>query len=391
MSVGNYHTCAVLDDGSLKCWGRNYYGELGIGGATGYSVQYTTPQAVDLGTGRTAVSVSGGYYHTCANLDDGSLKCWGRNYYGELGNGGTTGFGIQYTTPQAVNLGTGRTAVSVSSGNYHTCAVLDDGSLKCWGRDSSGELGIGRTTTYDKSSTPLIVNLGIGRTALSVSTGAQHTCAVVDDGSLKCWGRNYYGELGVGGTVGTGIQYTTPQSIDLGTDRTAISVTSGGSQTCAVLDNGSLNCWGRNYYGQLGTGDTFDRTVPTHVSLIQTQSSLLGNISGSPLFTTPGKNYTITANNTYGSSNVTLYIEVVPAYDYGNNTLVLTRNQTMSTRSPIITGGSYNVSISPTLPQGLFSSRQTARYGVRQQSIKLPKPTRLQSQTRADQTQLFFQ
>ena len=108
-----YHTCAILDDGSLKCWGRNYYGELGIGGTTGYDVQYSsTPQAVDLGTGRTAVSVSLGQYHTCALLDDGSLKCWGYNYYGQLGIGSTT----QQTTPQTVNLGTGRTAVSVSSG-----------------------------------------------------------------------------------------------------------------------------------------------------------------------------------------------------------------------------------------------------------------------------------
>ncbi|MDA8568056.1 putative Ig domain-containing protein [Euryarchaeota archaeon] len=243
MSLGLYHTCAILDDGSLKCWGDNNYGELGIGGTTGYGGQYTTPQAVDLGTGRTAVSVSLGQYHTCALLDDGSLKCWGRNYYGELGIGGTTAYNVQYTTPQTVNLGTGRTAVSVSSGQYHTCAVLD---------------------------------------------------------------------------------------------------------------NNSLNCWGHNDFGQLGTGDTTDRTFPTPINLYMAPIPLFGNISGFPLSFTPGKNYTITANNSYGSSNVTLYLEVVPVYDYGNNTLVLTRNQTMSTRSPIITGGSYNVSISPTLPHGLF-------------------------------------
>ena len=82
--AGDYHTCAVLDDGSLKCWGRNSYGALGIGGTTGSGVQYPTPQAVDLGTGRTAVSLSAGSYHTCAILDDGTLKCWGYNYYGEL-------------------------------------------------------------------------------------------------------------------------------------------------------------------------------------------------------------------------------------------------------------------------------------------------------------------
>ena len=320
VSAGQYHTCAVLDNGSLKCWGQNTHGQLGIGSSTNQN----TPHAVDLGTGRTAVSVSAGLHHTCAVLDNGSLKCWGRNYYGELGIGGTTGYDVQYTTPQAVDLGTGRTAVSVSAGQYHTCAVLDNGSLKCWGRNTYGEIGIGGTTGYGVQYTiPQAVDLGTGRTAVSVSAELHHTCAVLDDGSLKCWGRNYYGELGIGGTTGFDVQYTTPQAVDLGTGRTAVSVSAGQYHTCAVLDNNSLNCWGRNTYGGLGTGDTTDRTVPTHVNLLQTQSSLLGNISGSPFSTTPGKNYTITANNTYGSSNVTLYIEVVPAYD-GNNTLVLT-------------------------------------------------------------------
>jgi len=447
VSAGVQHTCAILDDGSLKCWGYNNYGQLGIGSTTNQN----TPQTVDLGTGRTAVSVSLGRYHTCALLDDDSLKCWGYNNYGQLGIDSTTqqntpqtvsfstnqipkfvsvdsystcvifedsramcmgqlyswfsgsssalimytpeylvrfseigkdevsagyyhtcailvngslkcmGYnfygqiGIGSTTtqksPQTVNLGTGRTAVSVSSGRDHTCAVLDNGSLKCWGRNYYGELGIGGTTGYGvQYTTPQTVDLGTGRTAVSVSLGQYHTCAILDDDSLKCWGYNGYGQLGIGSTT----QQTTPQTVNLGTGRTAVSVSLGQQHTCAVLDDGSLKCWGYNGYGQLGTGDTTDRTFPTPINLYMAPIPLFGNISGFPLSFTPGKNYTITANNSYGSSNVTLYLEVVPVYDYGNNTLVLTRNQTMSTRSPIITGGSYNVSISPTLPHGLF-------------------------------------
>ncbi|MDA8838829.1 hypothetical protein N9N26_06185, partial [Candidatus Poseidoniales archaeon] len=149
---GSYYTCYTADE-ALKCFGRNYNGQLGIGSTT----DHNTSQTVDLGTGRSAVSVSAGNHHTCAVLDDGSLKCWGRNSYGELGIGGTTGWNVQYTTPQVVDLGTGRTAVSVSAGNYHTCAILDDGSLKCWGDNLDGQLGIGSTT---RQTTPQTVDLG---------------------------------------------------------------------------------------------------------------------------------------------------------------------------------------------------------------------------------------
>ena len=113
--LGQYtHACAILDDESLKCWGYNGYGQLGIGSTTNQN----TPQTVDLGTGRTAVSVSLGQQHTCAVLDDGSLKCWGRNNYGQLGIGSYS----NQNTPQTVSLATGRTAVSVSAGVHsHLC------------------------------------------------------------------------------------------------------------------------------------------------------------------------------------------------------------------------------------------------------------------------------
>ena len=96
-----------------------------------------TPVSVSLGTGRTAVAVSAGRYHTCAILDDGSLKCWGYDYFGQLGDGGTN---TDKNTPVSVSLGTGRTAVAVSAGGYHTCAILDDGSLKCWGMIAAANL-----------------------------------------------------------------------------------------------------------------------------------------------------------------------------------------------------------------------------------------------------------
>ena len=132
LATGGTHTCAILDDGSLKCWGYNGEGQLGIGS----SISHSTPQSVDLGTGRTAVGVSLGWQHTCAILDDASLNCWGMGDHGRLGIGSTT----HHNTPQSVDLGTGRTAVGVTLGDEHTCAILDDASLKCWGYNGNGRL-----------------------------------------------------------------------------------------------------------------------------------------------------------------------------------------------------------------------------------------------------------
>ena len=176
-SAGNYHTCAILDDGTLNCWGRDADGQLGDGGS---NTAKTTPVSVSLATGRTAVAVSAGQSHTCVILDDGSLKCWGNDLYGKLGDGGSN---TNKNTPVSVSLGNGRTAVAVSAGTHHTCAILDDGSLNCWGLDIYGQLGDGVSLTGTQS-TPVSVSLGTGLTAVAVSAGGYPTCAVPAAGEI---------------------------------------------------------------------------------------------------------------------------------------------------------------------------------------------------------------
>ncbi|MEC7280245.1 MAG: hypothetical protein VXV98_09475, partial [Candidatus Thermoplasmatota archaeon] len=254
VSGGWYHTCAILDNGDLKCWGRDNFGQLG-NGATPYSDQ-SSPQstAIDLGSGRTAVAVSAGYGHTCAILDNGDLKCWGRDNYGQIGDGGTIGYNDNDFTSgpsEPIDLGTGRTAVTVALGGYHTCAILDDGSVKCWGFDGWGQLGDGGTST-DQAS-PVSVDLGPGRTAVAISAGEAHTCAILDDGSVKCWGMDNHGQLGDGGTS---TDQASPVSVDLGPGRTAVAVSAGESHTCAILDDGSVKCWGSNQWSAIGLGVT---------------------------------------------------------------------------------------------------------------------------------------
>ena len=139
--------------------------------------QQNTPVSVSLGNGRTAVAVSAGGSHTCAILDDGSLKCWGMDSYGQLGDGGSN---TDKNTPVSVSLGTGRTAVAVSAGGYHTCAILDDGSLKCWGYDSHGQLGDGGSNT--NKDTPVSVSLG---TTTNPRTAALSERDFDNDGTLN--------------------------------------------------------------------------------------------------------------------------------------------------------------------------------------------------------------
>ncbi|MDP7003380.1 MAG: hypothetical protein QF911_07450, partial [Candidatus Thalassarchaeaceae archaeon] len=179
--------CAILDDGSVACWGYNGFGQLGDG--TNTDRDTPTPTS-SLGAGRTAVAISAGGSHTCALLDNGSVACWGSNSGGQLGDGTVPGGSpADSSTPtQTSSLGAGRTAVAISAGDAHTCALLDDGSVSCWGRNSWGQLGDG--TTGDRDTPTPTSSLGANRTAVAISAGASHTCAILDDGSVSCWGSN---------------------------------------------------------------------------------------------------------------------------------------------------------------------------------------------------------
>ena len=268
----NYaHTCAVLDDGTVKCWGVNSNGQLGIGSTTSVGSSLDDMgdnlSAVDLGGGRTAVDIATGVGFTCALLDTGAVKCWGANGNGQLGIGNTTQMGDHTgemgDNLSTVDLGTGRTAVAVAAGYHHACAILDNGSVKCWGFNNAGQLGHSSTDRAGNDSSNMgdalpFTPLAQGRTAVHIDAGSAHTCVVFDNGSVQCWGSNTKGQLGLGtssnmgdntGEMGSHLPF-----VDLGTGRTAVDLTTMEESTCAVLDNGSVKCWGRNDHGQLGQG-----------------------------------------------------------------------------------------------------------------------------------------
>jgi len=265
ISCGEWSICAILDDDSVKCWGAG--SRLGLGdtntrGDDANEMGDNLP-AVNLGTGRTAKAISIGSGNTCAILDDDSLKCWGSGYHGILGLGDTEDRGNSADEMgdnlPTVDLGTGRTVTSVSVGHYFTCALLDNGSVKCWGWNEYDNLGLGDTYSRGDDADEMgdylpAVDLGTGRTAKAISVGTTHTCAILDDGTVKCFGYNALGHLGLGDTEGRGNSASDMgdnlPTVDLGTGRTAMTISAGNGRTCALLDDDSVKCWGR------GIGDS---------------------------------------------------------------------------------------------------------------------------------------
>jgi alpha-tubulin suppressor-like RCC1 family protein len=250
VSVGGNHTCAVMSDGTVRCWGWNDYGQLGIG-TNPDSVLPVTVSGIS-----NAVAVSAGNHHTCAVLSDGTVRCWGDNRVGQLGNG-TDGWGNSSSLPVTVS-GISN-AVAVSAGYLHSCAVLRDGTVRCWGYNSSGQLGNG---SYTDSNLPVVVS-GISN-AVAVSTGGSdfgsHTCALLSDGTIRCWGYNGSGQLGNGTNTGSNLPVVVSGISN------AVTVSVGRDHTCALLRDGAVRCWGYNYYGQLGNGTDTDTNLPSTVS-----------------------------------------------------------------------------------------------------------------------------
>ncbi|TMK74425.1 MAG: hypothetical protein E6G48_03490 [Actinobacteria bacterium] len=246
LATGYGHTCALLADATMRCWGENRQGQLGNGATADPGTPY--PVAVSGITGATAFTT--GAYHTCARLGNGALSCWGRNGDGQLGNGTYA----DSSTPVPVSGIT--TAAAVSGGGSHTCAVLSDGTVSCWGDNRFGQLGDG-TTFGRTTSVPVSGITG----AVAVSAGWGHTCALLGDGSVQCWGDNEFGQLGDGTTTAR----TTP--VPVGAVAGAVAITAGWwHHTCALLGDGTVKCWGANEWGQLGNGTTTRALSPVTMS-----------------------------------------------------------------------------------------------------------------------------
>ena len=276
LSTGRAHSCAIFNDGSVKCWGSNGFGELGVGDTNdrGYKLDDMGDKlpVVDLGAGKTTKAMALGSYHTCALLNDDSVKCWGYNIDGQLGLGDMLERGGQPSDMgdnlPAVDLGAGKTAKAIAAGGSHTCALLNDDSIKCWGYNGNGQLGLGDDD--DRGDGPnemgdklLAVDLGAGKLPKSIAAGGDQTCAIVTGDSIKCWGDNSYGQLGLGDNDSRGDlpnqMGDVLAAVSLGEKKTVVVVEVGGDHSCALLNDKTVKCWGYNANGRLGIGDGLNR------------------------------------------------------------------------------------------------------------------------------------
>lgn len=263
VSVGYDSACAVLDDGTLWCWGDNSDGQLG----TGVGPDRSAPaQVTDLSD---VAGVSVGHYFACAWLEDGTAWCWGSGFAGQLGAGPDV---YSSPTPVQVSTVTGLTDVrSLDAGVSHACAVEGDGDVFCWGSNLSGSV-----TDADFWARFLPQQVDTLSNAVAVAAGWRHSCLVTDQETVECWGGNAYGALGLGTadtdydplTYDPNVIATHPAAVDV----TAVpglagvaAVTAGEDRICVTLSwPGGAKCWGFNDVGQLGVGETSLRTSPTN-------------------------------------------------------------------------------------------------------------------------------
>ena len=306
ITAGAQHSCALLDNDTAKCWGRGANGQLGYGstqtrgdepGEMGDSTA-----AIALGSGRSARAISAGANHACALLDNYTVKCWGDNSYGQLGQGSLNnigdGIGASVSATEAIDLGSGRTARAIAAGDLHTCVLLDNGSVKCWGAGGNGRLGSGAADDLgdgpgEMGDALAPVSLGTGRTALAITTGGAHTCALLDNYVIKCWGNGFDGKLGYGNQNNLGDQSgqmgDALAAVPLGTGRTVRAVTAASAHTCAILDNDTVKCWGSGGSGRRGS----DSTLRAGTSSTTTGDNLpivaLGTARTANTITEPGR------------------------------------------------------------------------------------------------------
>ncbi len=266
IATGQDHTCAILSDQSVRCWGRAFDGQLGYGNETAIGSSLTgTPASagpVPLGPGERAFKIAAGRAHTCVILTDDNIRCWGEAnaITGKPGNIGDMKDASEGPLVTPADLG-GGIPVAISAGSQATCVITTNDELWCWGSGPAARLSSGSGAAVP---TPAKAELG-GEIPVALDVGFAHICVIFQGGDVGCWGEGDEGKLGYGDTddVGADGNPLAKGFVDLGPGRTARAITAGRRGTCALLDNETVRCWGDGSDGIPGGADTIDITAPT--------------------------------------------------------------------------------------------------------------------------------
>ncbi|MCX5742891.1 MAG: Ig-like domain-containing protein, partial [Proteobacteria bacterium] len=255
VSGGTFHTCALLADGTVKCWGQATNGKLGQGSIAG---NFSSPVAVMLAAGTYARALDVGQYHACIVTDVGTAQCWGQGTLGQLGDN----LSVDASTPVIVKqTSTGVTfsnAVTVSAGNGTTCFTDASGGIRCAGEGTSGQLG--NSGVVGSAFATLVTNSPSVLMSSRIAVGGDHACALGANGVVHCWGAGGAGQLGNNGTPATQSTYVAAVGNDA--KESAVQIVAGRRGTCARMSNGKVLCWGFGFYGELGAGSTSEVDYP---------------------------------------------------------------------------------------------------------------------------------
>lgn len=250
------HACAIIEGGAVRCWGGNNFGQLGLGHTRSIGDNERPESVAPVELGGPATAIAAGKYHTCALLEDATVRCWGFNREGQLGYGHTDNIGDDETPASAGPVPIGFDVASIATGRFHTCAVSTGGKLRCWGWNKAGQLGYPDSDNIgDDEPASAGGDIAVGGLVDHVITGSLHTCALLQDGKVKCWGDNKFGQLGYGHETAVKNPAMVGQ-VFLG--GAVAELYAGSYHNCAVLKSDELRCWGFNKFGQLGLGHTRD-------------------------------------------------------------------------------------------------------------------------------------
>lgn len=257
LEVGRAHSCVVFESGAVRCWGNNSDGQLGYGDVVSLGDDPGELPADDVNVGAKVVQVALGDYHTCARTDSGKVRCWGLGSSGQLGYGNNASLGYSRGQMPPADVDLGSPATQISAGGMHTCALLETGTVRCWGDGTWGQLGYETSTSVNA---PFKTDVPGVSSVMQIAAGGRHTCALRKNGKVLCWGYNGQGQLGLGHIMAIGDEPGEMPPAEVALDDVGV-LSAGIDHTCAGrMFGGGVYCWGRNNAGKLGSfnGDVGD-------------------------------------------------------------------------------------------------------------------------------------